>query len=194
MPGNKILNGKEECKMKKFKRMLSAVLCTAMVFTSSATPTTTAKAADSSVKSLTLNVKSSVTMYRGCTKTVRVTSVRPKNSSKKVTFKSSASSVVKVSSKGVMKALKSGKATITVTSASNKKLAKKIKVTVKNLVKNVKNDKITISLDKKTLKLSLAVKANELSFGSSKNSVATVNSKGVVTLKRAGTTKITVQG
>ena len=181
--------------MKKVKKLLSAVLCTAMVFTSLATPTSTAKAAGSRVKSITLNVKSGVTMYRGSTKTIKVTSVSPKTASKKVTFKSSAPTVVKVSSKGAMKAVKPGKATITVTSASNKKVTRKVKVTVKNLVKNTIEDKVVIPLDKKkTLKLSLAVKASNLTFSSSKKSVATVSSKGVITAKKAGTAKITVKG
>ena len=181
--------------MKKGKKFLSALLCTAMVFTSLATPTATAKAAGSSVKSITLNVKPKVTMYRGTTKTIKVTSVSPKKASKKVKFKSSAPAVVKVSSKGAMKALKAGKATITVTSASNKKVTKKVKVTVKNLVRNTTEDKVVIPLDKKkSFKMSLAVKASNLTFSSSKKCVAVVDKKGVVKAKKPGTARITVKG
>ena len=72
--------------MKMGKKLLSAILCTAMVFTSLTTPTATVKAASSSVKSITLNVKSNVTMYKGSTKTIKVKSVSPKTASKKVTF------------------------------------------------------------------------------------------------------------
>ena len=67
--------------MKKGKKLLSAILCTAMVFTSLSTPATTAKAAGTSVKSITLNVKPKVTMYRGSTKTIKVASVSPKGAS-----------------------------------------------------------------------------------------------------------------
>ena len=179
--------------MKKGKRLLSALLCTAMVFTSLTTPTTKAQAASSSVKSITLNVKSKVTMYKGSTKTIKVKSVSPKTASKKVTFKSSAPKVVKVSSKGAMKALKAGKATITVTSASNKKVTKKVKVTVKNLVRNTTEDKVVIPLDKKkSFKMSLAVKASNLTFSSSRRSVATVSTRGIVKAKKTGTARIIV--
>lgn len=182
-------------KKENLKRLLSVWLCLALILVSLMTPDMTVMAAGNSVKSITLNVKSKVTMYKGSTKTVKVTGVTPKTASKKVTFKSSAPGVVKVSSKGVMKAVKAGKATITVTSSSNRKITKKINVTVKNIVKNAVEDKVVIPLDKKkTLKLSLAVKANTLSFSSSKKSVATIDSKGVIKAKKTGTAKITVKG
>ena len=180
--------------MKKGKRLLSAVLCATMVFTSLTTPRTMAQAA-TRAKTLTLNVKSNVIMYKGSTKTIKVTSVSPKKASKKVKFKSRAPKVVKVSSKGTMKALKAGKATITVTSASNKKVTKKVKVTVKNLVRNTTEDKVVIPLDKKkSFKMSLAVKASNLTFSSSRRSVATVSTRGIVKAKKTGTAKITVKG
>lgn len=190
--------GKEKStsmKKEKLKRLLSAWLCLALILVSLMTPDMTVMAAGNSVKSITLNVKSKVTMYKGSTKTVKVTGVTPKTASKKVAFKSSAPGVVKISSKGVMKAVKAGKATITVTSSFNRRITKKINVTVKNIVKNAVEDKVVIPLDKKkTLKLSLAVKANTLSFSSSKKSVATIDSKGVIKAKKTGTAKITVKG
>ena len=68
-------------------------------------------------------------------------------------------------------------------------------VTVKSLVRNATEGKVVIPLDKKkTLKLSLTVKAGNLTFSSSKKSVATVNSKGLIKAKKPGTTKITVKG
>lgn len=158
--------------MKKVKRMLSSLLCVAVVFSSVSVQAITAHGAGTGAKTLTLNMKSNVTMYGGSTKTIKVTGVSPKTAPKKAKFKSSAPKVVKVSSKGVMKALKAGKATITVTSASNKKVVKKIKVTVKNIVKNAKGNKVVIKLDgKKTYKLSLAAKYTNLSFSSDRKSV-----------------------
>ena len=175
--------------------MLSSLLCVAVVFSSVSVQAITAHGAGTGAKTLTLNMKSNVTMYGGSTKTIKVTGVSPKTAPKKAKFKSSAPKVVKVSSKGVMKALKAGKATITVTSASNKKVVKKIKVTVKNIVKNAKGNKVVIKLDgKKTYKLSLAAKYTNLSFSSSKKSVASVDKKGVIKAKKAGTAKITVKG
>ena len=181
--------------MKMGKKLLSAILCTAMVFTSLTTPTTKAQAASSSVKSITLNVKSKVTMYKGSTKTIKVKSVSAKTASKKVTFKSSAPKVVKVSPKGVMRAVNSGKATITVTSASNRKVSRKVKVTVKNLVKNTTEGKVVIPLDKKKVfKMSLTSKASNFTFSSNRRRVASVSTRGIVKAKKTGTVKITVKG
>ena len=106
------------------------------LFTSVITPSVTTYAATGSVKSITLNVQSKLTMYIGSSKTIKVTGVTPKGSSTKVLYESSAPDVVKVTSKGTMKALKAGSAIVTVTSSANKNVSKKIKVTVKNLVKN----------------------------------------------------------
>lgn len=179
----------------KTKRLFAALLCLVLVITSIITPSVTTYAATGSVKFITLNVQSKLTMYTGSSKTIKVTGVSPKGSSIRVLYESSAPDVVKVTSKGTMKALKAGSATVTVTSATNKNVSQKIKVTVKNLVKNSTENKAVIPLDtKKTLKLSLIVKASNLSFRSGKKSVATVDSKGVVTAKKAGTDKITVKG
>lgn len=179
----------------KTKRLFAALLCLVLVITSIITQSVTTYAATGSVKSITLNVQSKLTMYIGSSKTIKVTGVTPKGSSTKVLYESSAPDVVKVTSKGTMKALKAGSAIVTVTSSANKNVSKKIKVTVKNLVKNSTENKVVIPLDmKKTLKLSPIVKASNLSFRSGKKSVATVDSKGVVTGKKAGTAKITVKG
>ena len=170
--------------MKMGKKLLSAILCTAMVFTSLTTPTTKAQAAPRA-KTITLNIKSNVTMYRGSTKTIKVASVSPKAASKKVTFKSSAPKVVKVSSKGVMRAVSAGKATITVTSASNRKVSRKVKVTVKKLVKNTTEGKVVNPLDKKKVfRMSLTSKASNFTFSSSRRSVATVSTRGIVKAKK----------
>ena len=81
------------------------------------------------VKSVKLN-KKNATIKKG--KTVKLTAtVSPKNATnKKVTWKSSNKKVATVSSKGIVKGIKKGKATITATTSSGKKKAS-CKVTVK---------------------------------------------------------------
>lgn len=177
------------------RSLISTVLSLALVCTSTNMPAGVFAANEQSTKSITLNVKSEHEMYVGTSKKITVKSVTPKGSSKKVTFNSNATSVVKVDKNGIMKALKAGNATITVTSVSNKKVTKKVKVTVKNLVKNNNNNQIVIPLDKKkTTQLSSSLQVSNLNFISNKKAVATVSAKGVITGKKAGTAKITVTG
>lgn len=174
-----------------FATMLSLMLGMAEVIPSGVIT----QAAVGDVRSIQLNVPSKVTMYPGSSKTIKVDPVKPKGNSKKVTYKSSNSKVVRVSKKGVAKALKAGKATITVTSAANKKIKKSVKVTVNNLVKNAPQNKVVLSLDQKsTLSLSLNVNVTNVSFSSSNQDIVTVDKKGMITGKKAGTAKITVKG
>ena len=181
--------------MKKLISFLALVLSLVLIMASMMPSTTSYAATAKETQSITLNVKSKVTMYVGTSKKITVNSVTPKGSSKKVIYESSNPAVLKVTSSGNMKALTEGQATITVTSASNKKVTKKVKVAVKNLVKNTIEDKVVIPLDKKkSFKMSLAVKATNLTFTSSKKSVAVVEKKGVVKAKKAGTARITVKG
>ena len=77
-----------------------------------------------------LNVKSKITLKKGKKKTIKYT-VYPANAvNKAVKFKSSNKKVATVSKKGVIKAKKKGKATITITTVDGNVKAK-IKVTVK---------------------------------------------------------------
>ena len=77
-----------------------------------------------------LNVKSKITLKKGKKKTIKYT-VYPANAvNKAVKFKSSNKKVATVSKKGVIKAKKKGKATITITTVEGNVKAK-IKVTVK---------------------------------------------------------------
>lgn len=106
------------------------------------------------------------------------------------------SSVVKVNSKGVMKPLKSGKAVITVTSVSNSKVSKKIKVTVKTPIKKIKLNEKNLTLKegeefyiKATVSPTQADKM--FKYKSSKPSVATISKTGKIKAKKAGITKIT---
>ena len=104
--------------------------------------------------------------------------------SKKVTWSSSNKKVAAVSTKGKVTAKKKGTAIITA-KVSGKKY--KCKITVKNPYLNKK----TVTLNKgKTLTLKLTG-ATAKKYKSSNTKVATVNSKGKITAKGAGTTTIT---
>ncbi|MCQ4774120.1 leucine-rich repeat protein [Lacrimispora saccharolytica] len=115
-------------------------------------------------------------------------------------YKSSNTKIFTVTKSGVLKAgKKTGKATLTITLASG--LQKK--VTVKVQKKTVTTSKIT-GLQKKvtlkkgkklTLKPSLTpiTSTQKFTYKSSNKKIATVSSKGVITGKKAGKTKITVK-
>ena len=143
------------------------------------------------VKALTLKVKQSTTA-------VKVTGLAAGDSIK--SWKSSNTKIVKVSSKGKITAQsKTGKATVTVTLKSGK--SAKITVTVQK--GTVKTEKISglpksVSLKKgkkTTLKpvLTPLTSQEKITFTSSDKKVATVDSKGVITAKKKGTAKITVK-
>lgn len=127
------------------------------------------------------------------------------NASKAVKYKSSNQKVASVSSAGILTVKKKGTATITVTSKVNRKKKDKLKVIVKqavtgvsagvkrplasynNVVSLVKGRTYTISA-----KITPSSASNKkLSYKSSKKSVAAVTSKGKITAKKVGTTKIT---
>lgn len=181
--------------IKKSKKRIALFLCLSLIILSVASPVVADPEKSVKAKTVTINLASNFTMYIGSSKTIKVKGMKQNDAAKKVIYKSDAPDVVKVSSKGNMKALKAGKAVITITLADSKKAEKKVKVTVKNLVKNASQNKVQLSLDKKqSLQLSLAVKASYLSFHSSRSSVAAVNGKGIVRAKKEGTTKITIKG
>lgn len=101
-----------------------------------------------------------------------------------------------MSKKGVVKCKKAGKVTITVTSAKNKKLKKKINYTV------IKKQNPTVTLDKKTMSLpkdgvytltpTLKGVDGDQKWTSSDKNVADVDDKGTVTAKGIGSTTISV--
>lgn len=81
-------------------------------------------------RKITLKVKSKLTLKKGKKKSIKYTVYPDNATNKKVTFKSSNKKVATVSSKGVIKAKKKGKATITITTVSGK-VSAKIQLTVK---------------------------------------------------------------
>lgn len=114
-------------------------------------------------------------------------------------YTSSNKKVATVNSKGVVTAKKKGTAKIIVASIFNSKV--KATFTVK-VTKNKQNAKITLKKTKATLEVgkstTIAVKSlkglstKTLKYTSSNKKVATVNSKGKVTAKKAGTATITI--
>ena len=159
--------------MKKLKSLLvSLVLALACI--SMVTSTDVVEA--SSIK---LN-KTSLTIYTGKTSTLKVS-----GTSKKVTWSTSNKKVATVSSKGTVSAKSSGTATITA-KVNNKNL--RCKVTVKKPTINKTSTSLNVG-QTTTLKLTGATLK---SAKSSNTSIATVNSSGKITAKKAGTCTITL--
>lgn len=152
------------------------------------------KPATITVKKVTLNVKKATV---GVGETLELKAKKtPAKAKTTYRWKSSAPKIVSVNKKGRIKAKKKGKATITVMSANGKKAT--CRITVKKAPKKIAFRKKSLTLKKgksTTLKVKLlaGTASRKLSFSSSKRSVASVNAKGRVTAKKAGTAKITVK-
>lgn len=151
------------------------------------------------VKKITLNAKSA-SLYEGSKKTLKVT-FDPKNTTETtITWSTSNKKVATVTSKGVVKAVKKGTATITAkVKGTSKKATCKITVKAK---KTIKVSKVSFSESKKTIQegatyqtkvtVSPSNAANKaVTYKSSNTSVATVDSKGKVTAKKPGSATIT---
>ena len=140
------------------------------------------------VSKVTLNRKSTVYIVAGKKVTLGA-SVAPKNATdKKVTWKSSKSSVASVNNKGVVstKKNKTGKATITAT-AGGKKAKKATKVTLKKTASLKKGETLALQAT-----LSPKKATSTLKWTTSNKKVATVKD-GIVTGKAAGVATITVK-
>ena len=162
-----------------------------------ATCTVTVVTPKKSVSSVTLN-KRSLTMQVGKTQTLSVT-VKPTNADiRNVIWTSSNTKVATVDSKGKVKAIGKGTATITATAAdgSGKNAACKVTV-VKKIVTGVTiTGKANTVNVKKTLTLRATVKPtnadiNGVTWKSSNTKVATVDSNGKVCGIKKGTVTIT---
>ena len=99
--------------MKKFKSFFAVLLSLVFIIASIMPSTTSYATAVTETQSITLNLKSKVNMYVGTSKNIKVKSVTPKGSSKKVTYESSDPAVLKVTSSGNMKALSEGQDPLT---------------------------------------------------------------------------------
>ena len=126
--------------------------------------------------------KTNATVYVGSSTTLKISGTKAK-----VKWSTSNKKIATVSSNGKVTGKKAGNATIT---AKVGKKSYKCKVTVKNPYLN--KTKLSINVGK-TYQLKITgTKASK--WSSSKKSVATVNSKGKVTAKKAGKTTITCKG
>lgn len=134
--------------------------------------------------------KSTATIYvKG--KPASVTLKTTSDISGTVKYTTSNNKVATVSSKGVVTAKKAGTVTITATVGKYKATCK---VTVKNPSITVKAAAKTIYVGKTTtVKVTKNGVTGTAKYSSSNKKIATVNSKGVVTAKKAGTVKITVK-
>lgn len=123
--------------------------------------------------------------------------VTPSNSQEKVTYKSSNTKIATVSSTGVITAKKVGKVTITVQSGKQKAT---VTLTVKKApalkaIKNVPTKKTITKGKTYTLKPQLYPSGAiaKITYTTSNKSIATVDSKGKITVKKKGTAVITVK-
>lgn len=143
-----------------------------------------------------LGTASKVTVLCGKTLDLKAKTV---NKSKKITYKSSKTSVATVSSKGVVKGKKYGTAVITLKASGM--TSKKVTVNVRKPVTSMSlKSKASVTLKKgKTSQIQTKVYPGgkemvtaKLSYKSSNTKVATVNSNGKITAKNGGYAKITV--
>lgn len=107
-------------------------------------------------------------------------------SNKKITYTSSNKNIAKVSSKGIITALKAGTATITVKSNG---ISQKIKVTVKTPYVKITGTSSMFLKKSVTLKATTNTGA-KINWSSSNKNIATVSSSGKVTGQKAGTATI----
>ena len=150
------------------------------------------------VADVTLNATKMALQVGKSTTALKVETKWPSNDKVK-SWKSSNKKVATVSSKGKIKGIKKGTATITVTMKSG--ATAKCKVTVQT--KKVVTKKLTISQKKATLKkgksLQLTVKRNPISatekitWSTSNKKIATVSKKGKVKAKKPGKVTITAK-
>lgn len=191
--------------MKQLKRGLAFLLVLVMVMGSMGTGVMAAPTAKTGKKATVKKVAitkpdtKTLVMKKGQSFTLKTkVTTSGKKVSKAVSYKSSNEKIVKVTKKGKLKALKNGKATITVTSKADKKKKATIKVVVKTPVIKVKLNQKEISLtegETAVVKATVSPKKatiKKVSYKSSNKAVAKVNSKGKITAVAEGTAVITV--
>ena len=152
------------------------------------------------VSSLTLN-KTSQTIYKGYTFSLKVTVAPTNANNKNVTYKSSNTNVATVNSNGKITAKATGTAIITVTAADGSGKTATCKVTVKNPVRvtGVKLNSTKITLNKgKTYQLSAIIAPTNatnknVTWISSNTKVAKIDSNGKVVAVAPGDVIITAK-
>jgi len=149
-----------------------------------------------STKTLKLD-KTSLSVTKGKTATLKATVSPFDSTDKTVGFKSSNKKIATVDSKGKVTGVATGTATITATVKGAKEGKVKVTVTAPVAAKSVKLNKTSATVSKgKTVTLSATVSPSNttnktVKWKSSNTKVATVDSKGKVTAVGAGTAKIT---
>lgn len=184
---------------KKFKTALTAAQSVAKNAKATQSQVNTAKKnLDTAMKGLVkLKASSTKKLTLGVGETY---SVKTKN----CTYLSSNTKIATVSSKGLVKAKKTGSAVVKAIPKTGNK-AKVFKITVKKAPKKitkvtfnkkaVKKNKVTLKKGRKgTFKVTLPKgTASQIKYTSSKKKIATISSKGVVKAKKKGKTVITIK-
>ena len=183
--------------MKRSKKMFTVMLALCVAL-SMAMASVTANAATKKPKKIYLKATSTTVDIKGKVK-VSVYKVKPSKASKSVKWKSSNKKVATVSKSGYVTGKKKGTVKITATSKKNKKAKKTIKITVKDLkAKSVTLSKKSANMYpgqkfalKATVKGQTGFYNQGVTWKSSNTKIATVDSKGNVTAKAAGSATIT---
>lgn len=161
-------------KMKKILCMLLMIIFCAFIMPMTLTQNNSVQAASKVKLSATSKI-----LIKGTTYTLKV-----KNTKRKVTWSSSNKKIATVSSKGKVKAVKTGTATIKAR-VGGKTYSCKIKVEPPSISKT----KLTITKGK-TYTLKMNGTKQKVTWSSSNKKIATVTSKGKVTAVKAGTVTI----
>lgn len=183
--------------MKRSKRMFTVMLALCVAL-SMAMASVTANAATKKPKKIYLKATSTTVDIKGKVK-VSVYKTKPSKASKSVKWKSSNKKVATVSKSGYVTGKKKGTVKITATSKKSKKVKKTIKIKVTNLkaksvTMNTKSANMYTgqkSALKATVKGQTGFYNQGVSWKSSNTKVATVDSKGNVVAKGAGSATIT---
>ena len=150
-------------------------------------PTATPAPTVAPAKGITATAKASTIYTKGKTSTT-ITVVK-NDVTGKVKFTSSNKKVATVTSKGVVKAKKAGKTTITVKVGN---YTKKVVIQVKKPSLKLAKSSATIKKGKTVKIKATATPSGKVTYKSSNKKVATVTAKGVVKGKKKGTATITV--
>ena len=145
-----------------------------------------------------VEIDPTATVYTGNTLKLYASALPEDAENRSLKWSSSDTSVVKVTSKGVITGMRAGTATVTVKSAENSRLKATCKVTVKQRVTSVAFDEREIFINKGAqADLAYTIKPadatdKKVTFKSSNSKVVSVSGDGRITGKISGTAKITV--
>lgn len=187
---------------RKMTRVIAVIIAIVLVCTSNSFVTYASTAKNTkkvNVSSVTIikPTDNTLVLKKGKTYTLKV-SVAPKNATnKELEFISSNPKVASISTKGKIKALKNGSTTITVKSidGSNIKTTLMVKVGIPVTKVTLDKSKITVNAEEK-VQLNVTISPNkatvkEINWTSSNESIASVDSNGLVTTKTDGIVQIT---